>query len=140
MCVAHCTAWPPCIQFGGATSVVFCALHAAVLYDPASFAYYKHQPCGSTEYKDASAVVKLRVVGKRCHTLCTPWTMHGIAHVALSHCAFSTSLVDFHTLCDQPLGPSARTFLGYMPVCMIRNEILMHAYLAKSCEAKYMVV
>ena len=38
MCVAHCKAWPSCIQFGGATSAVFCALHAAVLYDPASFA------------------------------------------------------------------------------------------------------
>ena len=36
---------------------------------------------------------------------------HGIVRVALSHCAFSTSLVDFHTLYDQPFGPSARAFL-----------------------------
>ena len=83
------------------------------------------------QYRDASAVVKLSVVGKRCHTLCTPCTMHEIIRVALSHCAFSTSLVDSHTLYDQPFGPSARTFLGQMPVCMVRHEILMHAYLAK---------
>ena len=94
------------------------------------------------QYSNASAVVKLCVVGKRCHTSCTPCTMHGIVRAALSHCAFSTSLVDFHTLYDQPFGLSARTFLGYMPVCMIRHEILMHSdtYLAKSCKAKYRVV
>ena len=37
-------------------------------------------------------------------------TMRLYSHVALSHCAFSTSLVDFHTLNDQPFGPSARAF------------------------------
>ena len=83
------------------------------------------------QYSAASAVVKLWMVGKRCHTLCTPCTMHRIVRVAPSHCAFSTSLVDFHTLYDQPFGPSTRMFLGFMPVCMIRHEILMHTYLAK---------
>ena len=34
------------------------------------------------QYSDASAVVKLWVVGKRCHTSCTPCTMHGIVRVA----------------------------------------------------------
>ena len=92
------------------------------------------------QYSDASAVVKLCVVGTRCHTSCTPCTMHGIVRVALSHCAFSISLVDFHTLYDQPFGPSTCMFLEYMLVCMIRHEILMHAYLAKSCKAKYRVV
>ena len=28
------------------------------------------------QYRDASAVVKLCVVGKRCHISCTPCTMH----------------------------------------------------------------
>ena len=41
------------------------------------------------QYSDASAVVKLWVVGKRCYTSCTPCTMHGIVRVALPHCAFS---------------------------------------------------
>ena len=91
------------------------------------------------QHRDASAVVKLCVVGKRCHTSSTPCTMHGIVHVAPSHCAFSTSLVDFHTFYDQPFGPSTCMFLGYMPVCMIRHEILTHTYLAKSCKAKYRV-
>ena len=90
--------------------------------------------------RDASAVVKLWVLGKGCHTSCTPCTMHGIVRVVPSHCAFSPSLVDFHTLYDQPLGPSTCMFLGYMHVCMIRHEILMHTYLAKSCKAKYRVV
>ena len=91
------------------------------------------------QYRDASAVMKLWVVEKRCHTSCTPCNMYGIVHAALSHCAFSTLLVDFHTLYDQLFGPSARTFLGYMLVCMIRHEILMHSYLAKSSKAKYRV-
>ena len=43
-----------------------------------------------------------------------PYLVHsmynGIVRIALSHCAFSTSLVDFHTPYDQPFGPSARAF------------------------------
>ena len=63
------------------------------------------------QYRNVSAVVNLRVVGKRCQTSCTTCrstTMGLCSHVALSHCAFSTLLVDFHTLYDQHLGPSAR--------------------------------
>ena len=60
------------------------------------------------QYRNVSAVVKLQVVGKRCPTSCSTCTMRGIVHVSLSHCAFSTSLVDFHTLYDQPFGPSTR--------------------------------
>ena len=41
------------------------------------------------EYRDASSVVKLWVVVKRCHTSCTPCTMHVIVRVALSHCVYS---------------------------------------------------
>ena len=63
------------------------------------------------QYRDVSAVVMLWVVEKRCHTSCTKCTMHEIVRVALSHFAFSTLLGDFHTLYDQPFGPSARTFL-----------------------------
>ena len=91
------------------------------------------------QYRDASAVVKLWVVEKRCYTSCThhAWDCT-FSTVTLS--LFSTLLVDFYTLYDQPFGPSARTFLGYMPVCVIRHEILMHSDLAKSCKAKYRVV
>ena len=67
-------------------------------------------------YKNVSAVVNLRVVGKRCQTSCTTCrstTMGLCSHVALSHCAFSTSLVDFHTLYDQPFGPSVGRFFFY---------------------------
>ena len=49
---------------------------------------------------NVSAVVNLRVMRKRCHTSCTTiMTLPGLyIYVALSHCAFSTSLVDLHTL------------------------------------------
>ena len=73
------------------------------------------QPCIVPQYRNVSAVVKLRVVGMCCHTSCSTCTMHGIVRVALSHCAFSTSLVDFHTLYDQPFGPRARVF-SFSPV------------------------
>ena len=33
-----------------------------------------------------------------------------------------------------------KKFVGYMPVCMIQHEILMHAYLEKLCKAEYRVV
>ena len=62
------------------------------------------------QYRNVSAVVNLRVVGKRCQTsrtTCRSTTMGLYSHVALSHCAFSTLLVDFHTLYNQPFGPSA---------------------------------
>ena len=81
------------------------------------------------QYRNVSAVVNLRVVEKRCQTSCTTCrsnTMGLCSHVALSHCAFSTLLVDFHTLYDQPFGPSAgRVFIVFPedgPVPKIRKN------------------
>ena len=47
------------------------------------------------------------------------------SHVALSHYAFPTSLVDFHTLYDQPFGPSARRvfIISERRSCTKINEI-----------------
>ena len=56
-------------------------------------------------YRTVSAVVKLQVVGKRCQTSCNTCrstTMGLYSHAALLQCAFSTLLVYFHTLYDQP--------------------------------------
>ena len=94
-CVLHTvysTACPHCIQFGAA-SAEFYALHAVVR--PCIICIL-HCSSSMPQYRNASAVVNLQVVGKCCQTSCT--TMGLYSHVALSHCAFSTSLVDFHTL------------------------------------------
>ena len=110
---------------------VWCANQSRVLYFACrcTTLHHLHNTNANSvlvpQYKNVSVVVKLRVVGKHCHTSCTTslhYMYHWIVHVALSHCAFSTLLVDFHTLYDQPFGPSARAFSLHWCVCMLKGR------------------
>ena len=107
MHVAHCTACPHSIQFGATTSAVFYVLHAVVrpalhhLQTSNANANRAQVP----PHRTVSGVMKLKVAGKRCQTSCNTCrstTMGLYSHVALLQCAFSTLLVDFHTIYDQP--------------------------------------
>ena len=93
-----------------------------LLCDPASSAYYYSSNANANralvrQYRSVSAGMNLRVMGI-VETLLDPRALHDCtymglySHVALSHCAPCTSLVDFHTQYDQPFGPSAlRVFI-----------------------------
>ena len=79
--------------------------------------------------RDASAVVKLWVVGKCCHTSCTPCTMHGIVRVVPSHCAFSPSLVDF-TCTIRSTSRSQHLHVSWVHACMYDPTWDIDAYLS----------
>ena len=107
MRVVHCTVFPNCMQF--ANSAVFYALHVVV--QPRNICVLH-----VVDSMNANANCELvphywNVMTCGCElnsqTSCTIiyyWCAMGLySHVALSHCAFSTSLRDFNTLYDQPI-------------------------------------